>query len=84
MAFAFVNIFEASIASKIHEYARLPDEINVRVVFLNHILLQDEEYAVTLPRNSCAGDLQRHMAEIPMFKRLRGRQPCGNLESALG
>ena len=68
MAFAFVNIFEASIASKIHDYARLPSVITVRVLYQNHILEQDEEYAVTLPRDSSVGDLQRHMAEVPMFK----------------
>ena len=68
MAFAFVNIFEASIASKIHEYARLPSVITVRVLYQNHILEQDEEYAVTLPRDSSVGDLQRHMADVPMIK----------------
>ena len=75
MAFAFVNIFEASIASKIHDYARLPDEIAVRVIFQNHPLAQEESYLVTLPRDACAADLQRYMAEIPKFKQHRWK-PC--------
>ena len=75
MAFAFVNIFEASIASKIHEYARLPSVITVRVIFQDHPLAQDEIYTVTLPRDACAADLQRYMAEIPKFKQHRWK-PC--------
>ena len=64
-----MNIFEASIANKIHDYARLPDEINVRDIYQSHPLVQEEVYSVTLPRDACAGDLQRYMADIPMFKR---------------
>ena len=75
MAFAFVHIFEGSTATKIHDYARVPDEINVRVIFQHHFLLQDEEYLVTLPRNACAGDLQRYMAEIPMSSNTTGGPP---------
>ena len=75
MAFAFVNIFEASIASKIHDYARLPEEITVRVIYQNHPLAQEQIYEVTLPRDACAADLQRYMAEVPMFKQHRWK-PC--------
>ena len=75
MAFAFVNIFESSIASKIHDYARLPEEITVRVIYQNHPLAQEEIYTVTLPRDACAADLQRYMAEVPMFKQHRWK-PC--------
>ena len=75
MAFAFVNIFEASIASKIHEYARRPEEVTVRVIFQDHPLAQDEIYTVTLPRDACAADLQRYMAEVPKFKQHRWK-PC--------
>ena len=75
MAFAFVNIFEASIASKIHDFARLPDEINVRVIYQNHPLAQEEVYSATLPRDACAADLQRYMAEIPLFKQHHWK-PC--------
>ena len=78
MAFAFVNIFEASIASKIHDYARLPDEINVRVIYHNHPLAQEEIYSVTLPRNACAGDLQRYMAESPCSSNTAGRRKKWN------
>ena len=75
MAFAFVNIFESSIASKIHDYARLPEEITVRVIYQNHPLAQEQIYEVTLPRDACAADLQRYMAEVPMFKQHRWK-PC--------
>ena len=75
MAFAFVNIFESSIASKIHDYARLPSVITVRVIYQNHPLVQEEIYEVTLPRDACAADLQRYMAEIPMFKQHHWK-PC--------
>ena len=75
MAFAFVNIFEASIASKIHDFARRPEEVTVRVIFQDHPLAQDEIYTVTLPRDACAADLQRYMAEIPKFKQHRWK-PC--------
>ena len=75
MAFAFVNIFEASIASKIHDFARLPDEITVRVIYQNHPLAQEESYLVTLPRDACAADLQRYMAGVPMFKQHHWK-PC--------
>ena len=75
MAFAFVNIFEASIASKIHDYARLPEEITVRVIYHDHPLAQEQIYEVTLPRDACAADLQKYMAEVPMFKQHRWK-PC--------
>ena len=75
MAFAIVNIFEASIASKIHDYARLPEHINVRVIYQDHPLAQGESYTVTLPRDACAADLQRYMAEIPMLKQHHWK-PC--------
>ena len=70
-----MHIFEASIASKIHDYAWLPEEITVRVIYQNHPLVQEDIYEVTLPRDACAADLQRYMSEVPMFKQHRWK-PC--------
>ena len=81
MAFAFVNILEASIASKLHDYAREPnepeepDETHVRVLYQIHPMRQDEQFRITLPiKNATVGDLRLHMSKTRMF-RYNGQRP---------
>ena len=65
MAFALLNKLEAPIVKHIYELAQKPEETKAEVMFQNHPLLDDEEYYITIPKQSTiVEDLQQHMSEV--------------------